>query len=356
MAAKENFDQVIRSVKESQLNFTMNLTPFSAHIVIKSSFVKNFTPPPVPKPLKLSDQIHSRVIQGNQHLLEQITNLEKSNNNFVYTIKTLEDKISNAEASVYKTFEERNQEVKTLKHALKNKDVELGNLQKEIKVLEKGLKEKEKEEYKLIQKVENLSDNLKRSKSEISTLKSENKNLLKRKKLLKDSSTTMQVTQSSSCSQFASIKAASSPTSTPSSSFMASSSSTSSNSSICLNSTLPVPVNISDSTLSITPLSPCLVETNNNQPLLHLDRTKPSFEALIPEHESKPCTPTRCTPSPRSASTPASTTLPTECTDAVQLPALFMEQLESLKEAIKLREENLMKKMDELIKPNEDKN
>ena len=308
MAAKENFDGVIKSVKESNLNFTMNLTPFSAYITIKSSFVKNFTPPPVSQPL------NHGLMEENEHLLEQIRNLEKSSNNFVETIKILEDKIAKAEASVYKTYEERNQEVNTMKHALRNKDVELGNLKKEIKVLDKGLKEKEKEEYKLVQKVDNLSDNLKRSKSEITTLKSENKNLLRKKK---------SVTQSSS------IKDNSSPTTTPCSSFM---------------TTMPVPVNnsdkcnkITDSTsLSMNTLTPCLVETNNNQPVL------PSFEALVLENESKTCTPTRCTPSPGSPSTPASTTLSSAvCTD---FPVDLMDQLECLKEAIKLSEENFMKK------------
>ena len=40
-----------------------------------------------------------------------------------------------------------------MKHALRNKDVELGNLKKEIKVLDKGLKEKERKNTNLFKKL-----------------------------------------------------------------------------------------------------------------------------------------------------------------------------------------------------------
>ena len=101
--------------------------------------------------------------------------LERTNINSTNTIKVLGEKLSKAEASAIKSFEEKHQEILNLKLVLKKKDSELANIQKEMKVSNKALKVKEKEEYRLSQKIDNLSDNLKKCKTEISTLKAENK-------------------------------------------------------------------------------------------------------------------------------------------------------------------------------------
>ena len=82
------------------------------------------------------------------------------------TIQNLEEKIMNVETSAYKSFDEKNDEVNTVKNALKNANQEIAILKNEMKGKQKILKEKEREVYRLDQKCENLEENLKRVKEE----------------------------------------------------------------------------------------------------------------------------------------------------------------------------------------------
>ena len=322
MAAKSSFDEVIQRIKESNLNFTMTLTPFSAYITIKSSFIRGYKPTQLSQLSKNSDENsdYHELSEENKLLLDQVEILENRKNNLEDTIKTLEEKISKCEASAYKSFEERNQEIATLKHALKNKDHELVTLKKEFKLSEKVCKEKEKEEYRLARKVENLNDNLNRCKSEFNTLKSENKNLLKKNKsqsvkLLNSPPTPMPVTVFSSSSKLSSTESKSSPPYAPSATLMASNSSTTSHSTFSTPS-LPLSMSISTptSTLSTSmassaaPTAYTMAETNNNSFVLvhEKDKPNPTVETFQPENRFSPCSPTRCTPLPRTTSSPAS--------------------------------------------------
>ena len=96
MAAKETFNTVIQSVKDSNLNFTMNLTPFSAHITIKSSFIKCYSPPSTPSHPNPSAEYYL-LVDENQELLEQIKELQERSQAFADTNKILEDKLSKSE-------------------------------------------------------------------------------------------------------------------------------------------------------------------------------------------------------------------------------------------------------------------
>ena len=120
MAAKEIFNTVIQSVKDSNLNFTMNLTPFSAHITIKSSFIKSFSPPPTPSHLKPVAEDYL-LIDENQELIEEIKKLQERSLAFADTIQILEDKLSKSEDCARKYVAERNEETTTLKLAMKKK-------------------------------------------------------------------------------------------------------------------------------------------------------------------------------------------------------------------------------------------
>ena len=42
MAVTDVLNDIIKNIRNSNLNFNMNLTPFSGYITIRSSFVKNF--------------------------------------------------------------------------------------------------------------------------------------------------------------------------------------------------------------------------------------------------------------------------------------------------------------------------
>ena len=45
MAASQAFSEILQSVTSSKLNFSVSLTPYSAYITIRKSFIKNFAPP-----------------------------------------------------------------------------------------------------------------------------------------------------------------------------------------------------------------------------------------------------------------------------------------------------------------------
>ena len=124
MAAKEIFNTVIQTVKDSNLNFTMNLTPFSAHITIKSSFIKSYSPPPTPSHFKPGVEYYL-LVDENQELIEEIKKLRERSLAFADTIKILETKLSKSEECARKYVGERNEETATLKLAMKKKDVEV---------------------------------------------------------------------------------------------------------------------------------------------------------------------------------------------------------------------------------------
>ena len=177
MSASLVMEEIILNVKKSNLNFNINLTPFSAYITIRNSFTKSFSPPAstLPQPVKnASDDLLNQ--QKDQHVKE-IDELNAANKASRDTIKILEDKISKIEASALRAFEERRQETATLKTTLKNQANENANLKKDLTLANKAAKEKDKEIYRVEQKNENFSDNFKKFKLEISYLKYESKKL-----------------------------------------------------------------------------------------------------------------------------------------------------------------------------------
>ena len=70
MSANEVIDEIILNVKKSNLNFNINLTPFSAYITIRNSFTKSFFPPisAIPQPVK---NVSGDVLMENNLLRQQ---------------------------------------------------------------------------------------------------------------------------------------------------------------------------------------------------------------------------------------------------------------------------------------------
>ena len=85
MAANDVLNGIIHHVKDSKLNFTMNLTPFSAYITIRSSFVKNFEHPNSsleqlePKPQSYESVQVNELENENRTLSLKVKSLEKEN-------------------------------------------------------------------------------------------------------------------------------------------------------------------------------------------------------------------------------------------------------------------------------------
>ena len=172
MAAKRTFDDLLEQIQASNLNFHLQLSPFSASISLKKSLIKdkfgNTLLPPCPLPSNEPNQLveheDSHLLAENDHLKQELVDLQKLQNSSTETIQIFEQKIANMEASALKSFEERNVEVTSLKKSIKTSNLEIESLKKDLQARNKHVKEKENETNKLEQKCENLVVNLKRTK------------------------------------------------------------------------------------------------------------------------------------------------------------------------------------------------
>ena len=181
MAASEVMKGIIQNIQSSKLNFQINLTPFSAYITLRQSFIKNYTPsssifPSETPLLKENELLH----QQNEELLKTIEDLYAVRSASPDTIKILEEKIGKVEESAYRAFQEKSQEISNLKDSIKKQESEGNSLRKGVNAANKVIKEKEKEIYRVVQKSENLNDTITKSKLEINSLKAEIKKLKKK--------------------------------------------------------------------------------------------------------------------------------------------------------------------------------
>ena len=189
MVAKRSFDSILEQVQASNLNFQLQVSPFSATISLKKTLIRdkfgNLLLPPspiLPNHEVFEHQNNLLELESeNVSLKKEMQELQISKKSSQETIQILEQKIAKVEASALKLFEERNTEVAVLKKSLKSMNIEIENSKKDSLAKNKFIKEREKEVYKFQQKCQNLEDSLKKSKTDNSSLKSENSKLTKRK-------------------------------------------------------------------------------------------------------------------------------------------------------------------------------
>ena len=187
MLASKTFDHIIEHVQTSNLNFQLQLSPFSATISLKKSFVKDrFGNILLPSSevneneLKIKMQEYSDLLGENDQLKTTIMEMQEHNKSKDNTIEILEEKLSKAEASALKAFADKNDEVTSYKTALKNANKEIYSLKNELSSKHKNVKEAEKELYNQNRECDKVQDNLKKCKLENDALRSENKKLLKK--------------------------------------------------------------------------------------------------------------------------------------------------------------------------------
>ena len=111
MTADKALTGILHSVQSSKLNFNVSLTPYSAYITIRRSFIKNFASHGA---LQTDSNIHDDLKLENvqlkkdvNHLLGQVNNLNVEAKTAKDTINILEDKVSKSEAAALKVFKER---------------------------------------------------------------------------------------------------------------------------------------------------------------------------------------------------------------------------------------------------------
>ena len=204
LAASQTFDRILELIQKSNLNFVLQVSPFSANISLKKSLVKDKCgtvrlPPECDRDEALTamkarnSELENSLLKMRGELeaatdnceaaYAKINLLEKEKDGAIKTIEILEQKIAKAEASTLKLFEEKKTNIEALKNQIKPLNIEISDYKKEITCLKKSLKDKDKSLYKLHIKCQNLETSFKRSKSEIASIKSENKKKIRREAL-----------------------------------------------------------------------------------------------------------------------------------------------------------------------------
>ena len=147
LTAIESFQLLVQKLYESQLNFYMSETPYSAQILIRKKYQKTM----ISSPSSENDKI--------RYLETQVLELQEKVRNFSEIIDTLETKLDQAEARAVKVFEEKKTEIAVWKNTLKKSNNEIDEAKKDLVNKHKALKEKEKVIEKLEYKCENLEIN-----------------------------------------------------------------------------------------------------------------------------------------------------------------------------------------------------
>ena len=132
MLAQTKFDKILEQIKESNLNFYIQMSPFSASISIKKSFVKDKFGN-ILLPAEKMSQSEFDLQHEKTKLVDECERLNHQNKSQSKTIKILEEKIAKIESGAKKAFNEKSDEVINLKKVLKNSHQEVANLKNEIK-------------------------------------------------------------------------------------------------------------------------------------------------------------------------------------------------------------------------------
>ena len=117
MLAKTTFEKILEQIKESNLNFYMQLSPFSASISLKKSFVKDRFGNILPPAEKIS-QSDFNLQHENAKLIDECERHIQQNKSQSKTINILEEKIAKMESATIKAFNEKTDEVINLKKSL----------------------------------------------------------------------------------------------------------------------------------------------------------------------------------------------------------------------------------------------
>ena len=204
MEPTQTCDILIAYLKQSNLNFHIAESPFSASIEIKKTFIRDKNGRLRTSGLLStfsSDQIEpfedekmTCKVDNNDSLIKDNENLQIQLSNKQNELATLKDDIKQFQTSqtiserkienLEKALDGKKSEIILLKKSLANQENVMKTSKQEFESVKKILKAKEKEVGKLELKAENLGSNLKAVKAEVSKLKKENTKLEKMTKKL----------------------------------------------------------------------------------------------------------------------------------------------------------------------------
>ena len=210
MAAASAFDSILNQVKLSNLNFYMELSPFSAVINLKKSLIQDksgiFMIPPLPNTFLLGQiklenlDLYQKVKQLENDLVNSKNQYEEAVNdceNAIKTIATLEEYLKEAQVKYDKcsdfesnlavvkfdssieiknltlALEKEIETSKSLKNKVKYLQIDATKFDNEITCANKAFKSKDKIIYNLERKSDNLNETIEKLKVEIGSLKAD---------------------------------------------------------------------------------------------------------------------------------------------------------------------------------------
>ena len=198
MAIDATFSSILNEIQLSNLNFTLQITPFAAYITLKKSVLTDqngIKAVPAPPVIFLLQQVHQTIAElqeENNRLKINCDAAEKFNQKLVHenailveAIDVSNNKVAACNAttdtlrSKLEAAEEKNLEISSLKSSFevslketkKSHKQEIANANSTIKSMEKGKKDQEKVIYNLKRNLESTRDILKNLKSDNSSLK-----------------------------------------------------------------------------------------------------------------------------------------------------------------------------------------
>ena len=202
MDANEICDNIITEIKRSNLNYTLEETPFSVRLSMRKSFLKGKNGQVIcsPPKSKVTESLSDLKVK-NENLEAKLELLEKERDSWEAALGELSDKLEKSKVDTADFLREKHElhkakeigdknldksktEVGILKTNVKNLTFEKDKLEAELKTANKRVKISEKEVFSLESKNENLSDNLKRTKSEVNILNKDKKKITKEKESL----------------------------------------------------------------------------------------------------------------------------------------------------------------------------
>ena len=200
MAGCNTFDQIISSVRSSNLNYTYQETPFSLYMTVRKTQVK-FSHTASSNPSSSSPVITQHDIETltkeNVFLKNSLLELESKLNASKEKTKVLEEKVATSEGEALKVHEQirkwketmgkKDDEIKCLKNVIKNNITNISKLEVEKNESKKDVKKKDKKVHDIgkanqahQKTIQTLKEELKKHKVDKNEVDKRNKQLEKK--------------------------------------------------------------------------------------------------------------------------------------------------------------------------------
>ena len=186
--AQEVCQSVLDQLRNSNLNFKICETPFSAEVILRKKFTRD-QQGPTDSFMLASGAVENSLQEENQILRDNLNSREA-------TIQILEEKMEKIEATALKEFKKRNDEILSYKSVISKHGSELSSLKAETSKSLKLRKQRENEVLSSEHKNENLSKTVKKLKEDLEKVKSEKHSINKELKRVKKVKKSVEVSTS----------------------------------------------------------------------------------------------------------------------------------------------------------------